>query len=87
MPDYLVGTVRPSSKSWRSAQLVRSVREGSTASLSLLKLSCFLAVLGPRFSIIRFQASNSAGGYVFAVCVNHVATASSEGLALTDAVN
>src|SRR5438132_3316571 len=39
------GTVRPSSKSWRSAQLVRSVREGSAASLSLLKYSCFFGVL------------------------------------------
>ena len=50
---------------------MRSVREGSTASLSLLKYSCFSGVLGPRFSIIRFHASNSVGGYDFAVRVNH----------------
>ena len=48
------GTWRPSSKSCRSAQAVRSVREGSTASLSLLKYSCFSGVLGSQFRIIWF---------------------------------
>ena len=33
--DHLLGTVRPSSKSCRSAQAVRSVREGLTASPQL----------------------------------------------------
>ena len=32
-PDHLLRTVRPSAKPCRSAQLVRSMREGSTASL------------------------------------------------------
>ena len=48
---------------------------------------CFSGVLGPRVNIILFHASNSAGGCAFAVCVNHFATASSDGLALTAAVN
>ena len=45
----------------QAAQAVRSVREGSTASLSLLKYSFFSGVLGPRFNIISLHLFSSAG--------------------------
>ena len=47
--------------SCRSGQLVRSVQEGSTASLSLLKYSCFSGVQGYGFSAGRFHAAHTFG--------------------------
>src|SRR5690349_18740986 len=84
--DYLFGTVRPSSKSCKSDQAVRSIREGSMASRYCLNFTILCGEIGPRLSIIRFHASKSAGGCAFAVCMNHLATATSYELALTAAV-
>lgn len=83
----LRGTVRPSSRSCRSAQLVRSVREGSTASRYVLKEACFSGVLGPRLNIIRLHSSNSATVRGVAVRRNHWTTPSSPGCCFTAAVN
>ena len=54
IPASVVERGRPSSKSCKLAQAVRSVWEGSTPSLNLLKYSCFSGVFGPRFRIIWF---------------------------------
>ena len=45
-PDYREGRVRSSSRFQMLAQVIRSVREGSTVSLGLLKYSCFSGILG-----------------------------------------
>lgn len=55
----LRGTIRPSSRSWRSDQAVMSVRDASTASRYLLNFAALSAELGPRSSSLLFHCSSS----------------------------